>query len=68
MKRRLIIEYWYNDTNDIDDFELKEMLEEHASDRILSQIASGYTSGELRFEDDDSHIYVGGWSMTTECL
>ena len=60
MNRKLIIEWNWNLSDYPNLTKDKKMeLKQEAENRVFSQRAEGYTSGELHYEDED--ISVWGW-------
>lgn len=64
MERKIQISYNWNLTDYPElDSETRDLLEEHAENKIYEMRKERYTSGELHYEDDKISVY-GWWSFS----
>ena len=65
MKRKLNISYeWWNESGEVNPFD-KQSLESHATNRICTQIKTGFIEGELHAEFN-GRTYKGYWKSNTQ--
>ena len=62
MRVNIVIDYHWNSGDEVKE-EHKEMLKEHAEERIAEMRTQGYYMGELicEYEEDGEEFYYSGW-------